>query len=150
MAIALIAKAGVSLAPSMKRQIRDWAPTFRRQMAKASEFPLSDVVFIRPDSGLREVVRGVDRYIEDRERFIESNPKIRQGEPVVAGTRLPVYAVAERLKGGDSVADLVEDYPGIPRQAFETARIYAETHPRRGRPARPWRDANRETSGESP
>jgi uncharacterized protein (DUF433 family) len=139
-AIAVIAKAGVPLGPSMKKQIRSWTPTFRKQISKASELALSDVVVVRPDSSLRKIARSVDRYLEDRERHIESNPEVRQGEPVIAGTRLPVHAVAERLQRGDSIEQLTEDYPGVPKRAFETARIYAEAHPRRGRPARPWRE----------
>lgn len=139
-AIAVIAKAGVALRPSMKKQIRSWTPTFREQISKASELALSDVVVVRPDSSLRKIARSVDRYLEDRERYIESNPEVRHGEPVVAGTRLPVHAVAERLRRGDSIGQLAEDYPGVPNRAFETARIYAEAHPRRGRPARPWRE----------
>jgi uncharacterized protein (DUF433 family) len=139
-AIAVIAKAGVALGPSMKKQIRNWTPTFRNQISKASELALSDVVVVRPDSGLRKIARSVDRYVADRERYIEFNPEVRQGEPVVAGTRLPVHAVAERLRRGDSVEQLAEDYPKVPKRAFETARIYADAHPRRGRPARPWRE----------
>jgi Protein of unknown function (DUF433) len=44
------------------------------------------------------------------------------GEPVITGTRLPVRAVAERIKRGDTMADLCEDYPDIPRGAFEATR----------------------------
>jgi uncharacterized protein (DUF433 family) len=139
-AIAVIAKAGVALRPSMKKQIRSWTPTFRKQISKASELALSNVVVVRPDSSLRKIARSVDRYLEDRERYIESNLEVRQGEPVIVGTRLPVYAVAERLRRGDSIEQLAEDYPGVPKRAFQTARIYAEAHPRRGRPARPWRE----------
>lgn len=139
-AIAVIAKAGVALRPSMKKQIRSWTPTFRNQISKASELALSDVVVVRPDSSLRKIARSVDRYVADRERYIESNPEVRQGEPVIAGTRLPAHAVAERLWRGDSIEQLTEDYPRVPKRAFETARIYAETHPRRGRPAQPWRE----------
>lgn len=139
-AIAVIAKAGVALRPSMKKQIRSWTPTFRKQISKTSELALSDVVVVRPDSSLRRIARGVDRYVADRERYIESNPEVRQGEPVIAGTRLPVHAVAERLRRGDSIEQLAEDYPRVPKRAFATACIYAEAHPRRGRPARPWRE----------
>jgi len=60
---------------------------------------------------------------------------------MISGTRIPVRAVAERLKGGETIDDLLEDYPKVPRKGFEAALIYARAHPRRGRPARPWRDA---------
>ena len=70
---------------------------------------------------------------------ITVNPKVMTGKPVIRGTRLTVYSVLGRLEGGDTVADLVEDYPGIPEAAFLAAATYARTHPLRGRPSgRPW------------
>jgi len=142
MALAVIGKAGLPLKSQTKRTIRRWlheAQPYRP--GKASELSLSDVVVIRLDPEFRTLVDQMMRYREDRLRFIESNPDIRQGEPVIAGSRLPVRAVAERVKGGDSIDDLLDDYPHISRKAFQTALIYAQSHPRRGRPARPWRDA---------
>jgi len=63
------------------------------------------------------------------------------GEPVIRGTRTTVASIAGRLEAGESIEELIDDYPHIPPEAFEAARIYAHTHPRRGRPPRPWRDA---------
>jgi len=40
-----------------------------------------------------------------------------------------------RLTSGDTIDILKEDYPDIPRQAFEAAFLYAQTHPQVGRPA---------------
>ena len=82
-----------------------------------------------------------ERYRKARDRYITSDENILGGTPVIAGTRLTVYAILGRLQDGDSVDDLVEDYPEIPREAFEAAEIYAKTHPLRGRPSgRPWRN----------
>lgn len=81
------------------------------------------------------------RYIESRKRHITSDPEIFAGVPIVTGTRIPVYVVRDRLDDGDTLEDLMEDYPHIPRDAFIAADIYARTHPERGRPAsgdRPW------------
>lgn len=141
MALAVIGKAGLLLQSQAKRKIRRWLHEAQPYgPERAPELSLSDVVVIRLDPAFRTLVDQMMRYREDRTRFIESNPDIRQGEPVIAGTRLPVRAVAERVKGGETINDLVEDYPEIPRTAFQTALIYAQSHPRRGRPARPWRD----------
>lgn len=51
--------------------------------------------------------------------YIQTNPEIMAGEPVIAGTRLTVSAVQARLTGGDSIEDLIADYPHVPREAFE-------------------------------
>ena len=58
---------------------------------------------------------------------------------MLRGTRITVHGVAQRIKDGDSVETLLEDYPDLPAEAFETARVYARAHPRRGRPTAPWR-----------
>lgn len=87
-------------------------------------------------------LRKAERYRKARDRYITSDEDILGGTPVIAGTRLTVYAILGRLQDGDSIDDLVEDYPEIPREAFEAAEIYAKSHPLRGRPSgRPWRNA---------
>lgn len=142
MTIAVIGRAGVPLRSQAKRKIRRWLQEIQPYgSGEKPELQLSDVVVIRLDPGFRDAFKQLSSYREGRERYIESNPEIRQGEPVVAGTRIPVRAVAERVKGGEEIDDLIEDYPRVPRKAFEAALIYAQAHPRRGRPARPWRDA---------
>lgn len=142
MALAVIGRAGVPLRSQAKRKIRRWLQETQPYGAgKRPELQLSDVVVIRLDPGFRDAFKQLSGYREGRERFIESNSEIRQGEPVISGTRIPVRAVAERVKGGETIDDLIEDYPKVPRKAFEAALIYAQAHPRRGRPARPWRDA---------
>lgn len=81
------------------------------------------------------------RYIESRKRHITTNPEIFGGAPIITGTRIPVYVVRDRLDDGDTLEDLMVDYPHIPRDAFVAADIYARTHPERGRPVsggRPW------------
>ena len=86
--------------------------------------------------------RNAERYRKARDRYITSDEEILGGTPVIAGTRLTVYAILGRLQDGDSIDDLAEDYPEIPREAFEAAEIYAKSHPLRGRPSgRPWRNA---------
>jgi uncharacterized protein (DUF433 family) len=142
MALAVIGRTGLALRSQAKRKIRRWLQEAQPYVsAKKPELQLSDMVVIRLDPAFRDAFKQLNSYREGRERFIESNPEIRQGEPVIADTRLPIRAVAERVKGGETINDLIEDYPKIPRRAFEAALIYAQTHPRRGRPARPWRDA---------
>ncbi len=87
-------------------------------------------------------LRKAERYRKARDRYIKSDEDILGGTPVIAGTRLTVYAILGRLQDGDSIDALVEDYPEIPREAFEAAEIYAKSHPLRGRPSgRPWRNA---------
>ena len=82
-------------------------------------------------------------YREARDRYIRSDPEILGGTPVIDGTRIPVYAVLGRLRHGDTLEDLLDDYPRVPRDAFRAAEIYAAANPLRGRPSgRPWRSVD--------
>lgn len=141
LAIALIARVELPLSRPIKRRINEWIHGFPPDEAfeQTKELLLSEVLVLRFDAAFGQLANRLQHYLERRERHIESSPEIQGGDPVIAGTRLPVRAVAERMRRGDSIDDLAEDYPGISRDAFEAARIYAESHPRRGRPAQPWR-----------
>ncbi len=87
-------------------------------------------------------LRNAERYREARDRYITSDVDILGGTPIIAGTRLTVYAILGRLQDGDTVDDLMADYPELSREAFTAAELYAKTHPLRGRPSgRPWRNA---------
>jgi uncharacterized protein (DUF433 family) len=61
---------------------------------------------------------------------ITSEPHIKGGIPIIAGTRIDAYSVEQRLDGGETIDDLIADYPEIPREAFEAASRYAREHPR--------------------
>jgi uncharacterized protein (DUF433 family) len=95
---------------------------------------------MRVDDAAARIARRASEYLEAREKFIETDPEIQGGKPVIRGTRIPVHSIAERVEQGDSLDVLREDYPNVTKKAFETALLYASAHPRRGRPQRPWRD----------
>lgn len=79
------------------------------------------------------------RNSDTAEGLIARDPKIHGGTPVIAGTRLTVSAVASRLSHGESIDDLLREYPYITREQIEAAARYVKANPLRGRPAgRPW------------
>lgn len=75
-------------------------------------------------------------------RHVSIRPDVRAGEPVVRGTRVPVYVLADLADQGAPREELLEDYPAVSPQALDAALLYARLHPRRGprRPA-PWHTA---------
>jgi uncharacterized protein (DUF433 family) len=86
-----------------------------------------------------DAVERAERYALDRDAYIEIDEDIKGGTPVIRGTRMTVYSVLGRVGHGETIDDLVEDNPDIPREAFEAALVYARTHPLVGRPGgRPW------------
>ena len=56
---------------------------------------------------------------------IEIHPDICNGRPVVRGTRIAVRTVLEFLVAGDSVEDVLEEYPGLTREDVQACLAYA-------------------------
>lgn len=87
-----------------------------------------------------EKVRKRAALLRRIERFVSADPEVRAGEPVVRGTRVPVYVLADLSAQGASEEELLEDFPAVSREALHAALAYTRLHPRRGRPVRaPWR-----------
>lgn len=56
---------------------------------------------------------------------IESKPEILAGKPVVAGTRISVELILEKLGAGETIEDLLEAHPRLTRAAVLSALRYA-------------------------
>jgi uncharacterized protein (DUF433 family) len=77
--------------------------------------------------------------LEKATSMIHSDPEIMGGTPVFCGTRVPVYLVADMVTQGTPIDEILEGYPSLTPEMVETARVYAATHPKRGRPpVQPW------------
>ena len=57
--------------------------------------------------------------------YIELNPQVRFGKPVVKGTRTTVAEVLEMLANGMSAADIAEDFPSIGAAQVRACLLYA-------------------------
>ena len=118
--------AGVAHLDPMRLETIEFTPGATLNLARLASGPLRDA----------------ERYRDARDRFITSHPDILGGTPVIDGTRISVYAVLGRFQDGDTLQDLIDDYPRTPAEAFQAAELYARSHPLRGRPSgRPWRNA---------
>ncbi len=47
---------------------------------------------------------------------IVQDPEIHSGEPVFRGTRVPFQTLLDYLEGGDTLAEFLEQYPGVTRE----------------------------------
>jgi uncharacterized protein (DUF433 family) len=56
---------------------------------------------------------------------IVSNPKVMMGKPVIAGTRITVESILERLGAGETVEDLLEAHPHLTRETIAAALSFA-------------------------
>jgi len=141
--VVLLQNTSLPLPITVKRQIKRWVhETKPYKGPEGAELPISDALIIRWISAVSDTINAAETYAKLRDQWIDSDPQIKGGEPVIRGTRISVRGVAKRMDHGESVESLIEDYPQIPAEAFRAARTYANAHPRRGRPVRPWRDSN--------
>ena len=58
-------------------------------------------------------------------RLIQSCPDIMMGKPVVAGTRISVEMILEKLAAGETVDQLIDSHPRLTRQAILAALDFA-------------------------
>lgn len=56
---------------------------------------------------------------------IVSDPKVMMGKPVVAGTRVGVDLILEKLGSGEPIEALLESHPGLSREDVLAALRYA-------------------------
>jgi len=57
--------------------------------------------------------------------LIKSDPSIMMGKPVVAGTRITVELILEKLAAGETTEQLLEAHPRLTRDAVLAALAYA-------------------------
>jgi uncharacterized protein (DUF433 family) len=56
-----------------------------------------------------------------QEPLIVSDPKVMMGKPVVAGTRITVELILEKLAAGETVEQLLEAHPRLTRAGIQAA-----------------------------
>jgi uncharacterized protein (DUF433 family) len=63
--------------------------------------------------------------ILDPMNMIESRSDVMMGKPVVAGTRITVECILERLAAGETIEGIVEEHPRLNREAVLAAIEFA-------------------------
>jgi uncharacterized protein (DUF433 family) len=61
----------------------------------------------------------------DLKDFIEVNPKILMGKPVIKDTRVAVELILEKLSDGETVNDLLISYPNLTEEKIRAALLFA-------------------------
>lgn len=57
--------------------------------------------------------------------LIQSDPSIMMGKPVIAGTRITVELILEKLAAGESIEQILEAHPRLTREAILTTIDFA-------------------------
>jgi uncharacterized protein (DUF433 family) len=58
-------------------------------------------------------------------RLVISDPKVMMGKPVIAGTRITVEHILEKLAAGESVGQILEAHPRLTVESIRAAIAFA-------------------------
>ena len=58
-------------------------------------------------------------------KLIQSDPSIMMGKPVIAGTRITVELILEKLAAGETVEQLLEAHPCLTKEGIQAALSFA-------------------------
>ena len=63
------------------------------------------------------------------EPLIEADPRIMVGKPVIKGTRITVELILDKLAAGQTVEQILEDYPHLTLEGIRAALEFAAKAP---------------------
>ena len=56
---------------------------------------------------------------------VVSDPNVMMGKPVIAGTRITVELILEKLSAGETIEQILEAHPRLTREAVQAALSFA-------------------------
>lgn len=104
--------------------------------ARPARVAAADAVTVDVEAPVARVEAALDRY-EALMAEVEVRPDVQHGEPVLRGTRVTAHTIAELAAAGTPVPEILRHYPALTERQVEAASVYAQAHPRRGRPVLP-------------
>jgi uncharacterized protein (DUF433 family) len=108
-------------------------PRLRGEPEHARQLRLeSGCVTISLGGPVSAAMAGLSR-LDDALRRITEDPDVRGGLPVIRGTRISVYEIADALSS-DGMENAQADFPALSREDIEAAALFAKARPRTGRP----------------
>jgi uncharacterized protein (DUF433 family) len=63
--------------------------------------------------------------VRDYREMVVSDPRVMMGKPVIAGTRITVELILEKLAAGETVEQLVDSHPRLTEDAVRAALAFA-------------------------
>ena len=63
--------------------------------------------------------------IKMTEKLIHSNPSVMMGKPVIAGTRITVEHILEKLAAGETVEQILDAHPRLSKDAIQASLNFA-------------------------
>jgi len=59
------------------------------------------------------------------EKFIQSEPSVMMGKPVITGTRISVELILEKLAAGETFEQIIDAHPRLTKDAIQAALGFA-------------------------
>ena len=59
------------------------------------------------------------------DKVIVSDPKVMMGKPVIAGTRITVELILEKLAAGETYEQIIDAHPRLTREGIQAALAFA-------------------------
>jgi len=63
--------------------------------------------------------------VRDYREMVVSNPAVMMGKPVIAGTRITVELILEKLAAGETVGQILDAHPRLNEDAVRAALAFA-------------------------
>ena len=63
--------------------------------------------------------------METQAKLVVSNPSVMMGKPVIAGTRITVELILEKLAAGETVEQILDAHPRLTREGIQAALAFA-------------------------
>ncbi|MEW6572157.1 MAG: DUF433 domain-containing protein [Bacillota bacterium] len=60
-----------------------------------------------------------------KKELIQSDPDVMMGKPVIAGTRIPVSLILEKLAAGETTEQILQAHPRLSEEAIRAALAFA-------------------------
>jgi uncharacterized protein (DUF433 family) len=58
--------------------------------------------------------------------YVVSDPKVMMGKPVIAGTRITVELILEKLASGETIEQILDAHPHVTREGILAALAFAK------------------------
>ena len=59
--------------------------------------------------------------MKEKDKLIVSNPSIMMGKPVIAGTRITVEIILEKLAAGENIDQILKAHPRLTNESIHAA-----------------------------
>ena len=63
--------------------------------------------------------------MQSQTKLVVSDPSVMMGKPVIAGTRITVELVLEKLAAGETVEQILDAHPRLSREGIQAALAFA-------------------------